>query len=229
MARILDRQKMIALRQEGKTYSEIRLELGIASSTLSDWLRNYPLTNEQLLRLETNRAKSNYLARERTSITKKLNLQKRLDQCYTEQKLSLLPLSKRELFLAGLFLYWGEGGKTQRGTVSMSNTDPAVIKFSLLWLREALEVPKESIQVLLHLYNDMDVATAIDYWSQTLFMPKNQFAKPYIKTSKKVDINYKGFGHGTCMLRVFNTVIKEKILMSIKAMADYSSHHIPKL
>jgi len=226
MAKILDRQRVIALRQKGKTYSEIRLQLGIAKSTLSNWLRNYPLTDDQLSNLQTNKDRLKFLAREKTSITKRLKHQMRLHNCYNDQKLKLLPLNKKELFLAGLFLYWGEGAKTHKGQISISNTDPSVLKFSLLWMIKALEIPKEKITVLLHLYSDMDIDITCEYWSQALNISRSQFAKPYIKMSSRTEIDYKGFGQGTCMLRVSNTLLREKILMSMQVMADYSNKYI---
>jgi hypothetical protein len=82
---------------------------------------------------------------------------------------------------------------------------------------------------LLHLYDDMNIDEIIDYWSNILSIPKKQFAKPYIKSSKKTSIDYKGYGHGTCMLRVCNTFITENILMAIKAVADYSKLRIPEI
>lgn len=220
---------MTALRQQGMTYGEIRQELGTPKSTLSDWLRKYPLSSAQIFQIQINRERRQFLARERTSITKRLKLEKRLKDCLEEQKEILLPLTEKELLLAGIFLYWGEGGKSHRGIVSISNTDPAVVKFSLLWMIHALNIPKEKIQVFLHLYSDMDVKDTFAYWSTTLNLPTTQFVKPYIKKSLRSDIDYKGYGHGTCMLRVSNTLLKEKILMSIKAMASYSDQYISEL
>lgn len=158
----------------------------------------------------------------------RLKREKRLKRCYSEVRKMLLPFSKRELFIAGLFLYWGEGGKTERGAVTISNTDPAVLKFSILWMKEALDIPKEKIQVLLHLYNDMVIEEEMGFWSKTLCISRHQFVKPYVKKSKRVDLDEKGFGHGTCNLRVCKTVIKEKILMGIKAVVDYSGEYILK-
>ena len=125
------------------------------------------------------------------------------------------------IFLSGLFLYWGEGGKSGKGTLSISNTDPGVLKFSLLWMTKALDIPKEKIRVLLHLYSDMDIEEANSFWSKTLNIPISQFARPYIKKSTRDALSYKGYGHGTCMLRVFSTELIEKVLMGIKVMADY--------
>lgn len=48
MARIIDRQKAIELRKQGKTYSEIRNELKVSKSTLSEWISKFPLTSEQM-------------------------------------------------------------------------------------------------------------------------------------------------------------------------------------
>ncbi len=114
------------------------------------------------------------------------------------------------------------------GAVTISNTDPAVLKFSLLWIKEALDIPKEAVKVLLHLYNDMIIEEEIGFWSKTLSIPRNQFVKPYIKRSKRIGLDEKGYGYGTCNLKVYITVIKERILMGIKAVADYSEEYILK-
>lgn len=52
MARTEDRRKAIELRLQGKSYSEIRKELGLSKGTLSDWLQKYPLTSEQIGKLK---------------------------------------------------------------------------------------------------------------------------------------------------------------------------------
>jgi len=77
-----------------------------------------------------------------------------------------------------------------------------VLKFALYWLIYALEIPKAKIEVFLHLYNDMDVKKEMGYWSKELKMPLKQFAKPYIKKSFREKLTHKGFGHGTCGLRI---------------------------
>lgn len=224
MAKTILRRQALSLRKLGKSYGQIRSELGVSKSTLSDWLKQYPLTKEQLRQLNY----GNESRIEKFRQTMQVKRARRTRGYYDEARKEILPFSKRELFIAGLFLYWGEGGKAMRSLVSISNTDPAVLKFSLYWMNRALSIPKEKIRILLHLYEDMSVEDAISYWSKTLNMPKNQFVKPYIKKSKRVDIDYKGFGHGTCMLRVCDTVIQEKILMSIKAIADCSDEYIKR-
>ena len=89
-----------------------------------------------------------------------------------------------------------------------------------------LEIPKSKIRVTLHLYNDMNIKQEMEYWSKELTLPLSQFAKPYIKKSTRVNINHKGYGHGTCCLLVSNILLKEKIMMGLKAISDYYSSKI---
>ena len=226
MSRIYDRQKAIGLRKKGFPYSKIKHTLGIPKSTLSGWLKDYPLTDKQMAALTKNRTESRYVAIEKTRITKQNKKKARLLVVYKQEQARWGSLTKTEIELAGLFLYWGEGGKTMSGSLSLSNTDPQVLKFTLYWLKYALNVPQEKIKVFLHLYNDMNVGQEIEYWSRELKLPATQFSKPYIKTSSRVEISHKGFGHGTCGLSVNNTRLKEKIMMSIKAIADYYAQKI---
>ena len=221
MARIIDRQRAIDLRKQGKTYGQINKELGITKSTLSGWLGSYPLSEKQLDSLELNKKYSRQVATEKTRITKQKKHDKRLSDVYQKEKKRWKVLTKKELELAGIFLYWGEGAKLINGPISLNNTDPQVLKFTLYWLMNALEIPKEKIQVFLHLYNDMDIKKEMKYWSKELKMPLSQFAKPFIKESSRIKITHKGFGHGTCGLRVSSILQKEKIMMAIKAIADY--------
>lgn len=221
MARIVDRQKAIYLRKQGKTYGQIKQELGIAKSTLSDWLSEYSLSKEQLDLLKLNKKQSRQVASEKNRVTKRKKYQFRIQSTYEEQKKYWVYLSQKELEIAGLFLYWGEGSKRLNGSVFINNTDPNVLKFALYWYIKGLRIPKEKIKVDLHLYSDMNIQEEIAFWSKTLNMPLSHFRKPYIKKSTRVNIDHKGYGHGTCGLNVNNVLLKEKIMMGIKAISDY--------
>jgi transposase-like protein len=221
MAHLLLRQQAIKLREQGKTYSEIRRELKVAKSTLSDWLTNYPLTSIQLTLLNKSISKNRDLAREKYRVTMRLRREARLKKTYKEQRNKLLPLSKRELLIAGLFLYWGEGDKYMKGAVGVSNSNPKIIKFALFWLIKILRVPREKIRIKLHLYNDMDIVNEIKYWRDYLKVPNSQFVNPYIKNSTRTGLTYKSFGHGTCNLLVLDTSLKERVMIGIEAIADF--------
>jgi hypothetical protein len=225
MTKLLLKRRVIELRRSGKSYGEIKDLVSVSKSSLSLWLRNIPLTSDQVGRIKSKKGQAVEKFRE----TMKLKRQKRLQDYYKEQSKIYLPMTERELYYAGLFLYWGEGNKASRNTVSISNTDPDVLKFSLLWMVRCLKIPKYVIKVALHLYQDMNIESELSYWSKELGIPRRCFNKPYIKKTLRTSIDQKGFGHGTCNLIVQNTVIKEKLLMLIRSIADYYSQKAIKI
>ena len=223
MARIKDRQLAIELRKQGKSYNQIKKQLLVSKSTLSLWLRKYPLSEAQLEALQVSDRRIEAFQK-----TMRAKREKKLQRYYQEAQKLYLPLSKRGLLLAGILLYWGEGTKVNRGRVLISNTDPAVLKFAVYWLESGLGISRESFKVQLHLYNDMDIQKTINYWSKALRISKKQIAKPYIKKSNRVELTHKGFGHGTCNLVVYNTEIKEKIMAAIQVISDYAEQKLAK-
>lgn len=220
MAHVRLREEVIKLRLDGYTYAQIKRILDVPKATLSDWLRNLPLSKEQFELLSKNRELNRELGREKFRENAKNKRLVRLKEILKKQSEEILPLSDRELFIAGLFLYWGEGSK-RRGRVCISNTDPRVIIFALYWMVSILKVPREKIRILLHLYNDMDINEETSFWSKTLNIPEDQFSSPYIKKTTREGLSYKSFGHGTCNLNYFDMDWSEKIAMSIKAIAGF--------
>ena len=216
MTKLVERRKVIELRLQGKSYSEIKRIINVSKSSLSLWLRNVPLTEEQISDLKEKKEQSIERYRE----TMKLKRLKRSSLYYKNQVKKWIPLSDREVFIAGLFLYLGEGNKANRNSIGITNTDPSVIKFALYWIINSLKVPREKICISLHLYGDMDVERESDYWLKELQMEKSCLRNPYIKKSLRANLDQKGYGHGTCGLFVYNTVVKENILMAMRAITD---------
>jgi len=218
MARTKDKQKAIELRLKGYSYSQIKDELKISKSTLSPWLKNYPLSKERIEELtsKNERRIENYRK------TRQRQKEEILKKIYLEEKSKIFPLSKRDLFIAGLFLYWGEGAKTKDAETSLSNTDPVMAKFFIYWLENSLKINRNKIKIKLHLYLDMNIEKEIDFWAKTLNIRHFQFNKPYIKNSNKSAITYKnGFNHGTCNITVGNAILIRRILMGLKTIHDY--------
>ena len=217
MARLKDREKALSLRKAGKSYSQIKSELGVGKGTLSIWLRDYPLSRGRMRELRD----FNEKRIEKFRLTMRRKRDDRLKTFYKQQKHAILPLiNKRSLYLAGILLYWGEGFKRAR-EAGITNTDPSIIKFFLYWLINFWKAPKEKVRIQLHLYSDMDIVKEKLFWSKTLNIPLKQFTQPYIKKASSVRTNHKGrFGHGTCVARVSDTRLAEKIQMSIKVISD---------
>lgn len=216
MARVADRQRARALRAEGKSYSEIKAILGISKGTLSPWLRDMPLSKEQLMQLRD----KNPIRIEHYRETMRKKREARLNLAYLKAKKDIGKISKRELFIAGLYLYWGEGTKADCGAVGIANTDPAVIRAFLDWC-DIADIDRLNIRVRLHLYADMNIEEEIGFWSKQLKFNRSQFRKPYIKTSTLTGLTYKnGYGHGTCTVRIEKMERWEYITMALQYLRD---------
>lgn len=218
MARLKEKQRAVDLRKRGMSYSQIKEKLMVGKSTLSSWLKDYPLSEERIRGLRDFNEKRIEKCRE----TKRKKKESRLNDFYNQEKTKILPLNKKELYLTGYFLYWGEGAKTYEAKLIISSTDPAIIKFFIVWLEKCWNVPRSKLKVQVHLYRDMNIAREINYWSEELNIPKKQFNRPYIKESSTKKINHKrGFGHGTCNLSLGDARLSERVLMGLKVIREY--------
>ncbi|MEI7709616.1 MAG: helix-turn-helix domain-containing protein [bacterium] len=216
MAREKDKQKALVMRQKGMSYSQIKEKLGISKSTLSGWLYNMPLSEKRIRELQADSP----IRIEKYRNTMRAKREKKFDEAYKEMSRKIKKLSSRELFLAGLFLYWAEGSKTAKAAIGLTNTNPNMLKFYIKWL-ELIGVKRDQFRVHLHLYSDMDIKKSEKYWSKELSIPLKHFRKSYIKKTKLSSITYhNGFGRGTCSVLVGGARLYEKVMMGLKYIQD---------
>lgn len=212
MAHKKEKEKAITLRKQGMSYNQIREHIKVSKSTLSLWLVRYPLSAKRLYELRSARTKN----REAFSETMRIKREARIEAQSERVIQDLSLLTDRELFVAGFFLYWGEGAKGRRAEVSLANTDPSVIRSFLKWLT-LIGADRARCHFMLHLYADMNPEKEIHYWAKELGVKKTAFYKPYIKQSNMKDITYhNGFGHGTCNARYPSQELNDYILMGLK-------------
>lgn len=91
-------------------------------------------------------------------------------------------LSPRDLFIAGVALYWAEGFKNKHERrLGFCNSDPDMIKFYLKWLDKSLGIPKIAITVRVTLnYSYKERTKVIErLWSDITGIPLQQFTKPF--------------------------------------------------
>ena len=216
MTRFLDREKARVMRAQGKSYSEIKQSLRVSKSTLSGWLADLPLSKEQMRQLRDLNPKRIEHFRE----TMRKKREGTLALAYDRARKEIGHLSPRDVFIAGLYLYWAEGTKSFRGKNQIANTDPAVIKAFLQWLI-TMGISKEKIYVRLQLYNDMNVQVETRFWSKILNIPRSRFRTPSIKKSSLTGLTRKhGHGHGTCDLIFDNVLLWEYITGALKYIRE---------
>ncbi|MFH1098691.1 MAG: hypothetical protein V1723_02100 [Candidatus Uhrbacteria bacterium] len=207
----------VALRQQGQSYSEIKRALGVSKGTLSRWLEDLPLSANRVRELRD----WNQKRIERYRETRRKTREAILEHVYRIMRRRVLPLTKRDLFLGGLFLYWGEGSKTKWNAPSLSNSDPVIVRFFVTWVIQSLGIDRQKIRVRLHCYSDMDVQRERRYWSRAIGIPLVQFGKTYVKESTRSALSYKGgFGHGTCNVIVNNAAFGRSVIMGLRVLRE---------
>lgn len=222
------REQAIKLRTEKNlSYSEIRKRLGIPKSTLSYWLREFPLSEERILELRRQGWKKAEAKIEKFRATMREKKELKDREVYDKYQKKFSSLSKKALFIAGLMLYLGEGGKRDHTKIAFANTDSKIIKFFIHWMNEFLGIPKDKIKVNLHLYENMDIEKEKKFWQDELGLHENQFYKPSIRKLKKASFSYKEPSrHGTCAIYVLNVEKKRELMMAIRAFLDsYEKHN----
>jgi len=183
MVQYLEKYKQniaIDMRKRGFSYSEIGNRLHIPKSTLSYWLKNVKLTPEQIKKLNDKRtetAKANVLKKiSRTS--------KMIEEIKNSSSQDIKEISKKELWLMGIMLYWKNGNKSDlRKGVHFSSSDPDMIKLFLKWLQEIGGIQNQEIKFDIFLRQELRdkglVSKAIDYWSKITGFSKNCFSNIY--------------------------------------------------
>lgn len=215
--------KAIKLRIENSlSYNAILTQIPVAKSTLSEWLRHFPLSKEKILELRRRGWEKGETSRElfRETMRSKRNerMKKIYDACIT--KISNIP--KDALFAAGLMLYLGEGSKTDYSKIVLANTDPRIVSFFTKWLNDFLDIPKERMKAQLHLYPNMDIEKETKFWKNVLGFQDRQFYKPYISKILRSSFTYKeSFRHGTCSVYFGSVEKKAELMTNIQAFIDF--------
>jgi hypothetical protein len=89
-----------------------------------------------------------------------------------------------ELKMMGTMLYWAEGTKGH-GSVKFTNSDPAMIKLFLKFLREIFGIWEERLKLLVHVYPDHNDEEIICFWSGITGVARKNFYPSFIHEGKK--------------------------------------------
>jgi len=226
MTKHILRERALEMRREGSSYGSIKDTLHVSKGTLSVWLRGYPLSKKRIDELRG----SNEHRIERCRETKARKRAEREKSVRENISRDIGTVTDREFFISGLFLYWAEGTKAERGLVCMTNMDPRMLIFFIRWL-EVQGVERFRLRVKLHLYSDMDIQSETLFWETILGLGAAVFRKPYIKASvHDKPRNYKGrFGHGTCNVFLRDVALYERVMAGIEHLGEMPlSHSKPK-
>lgn len=189
------RDRARELRLQGWTYDRIQVELGCSKSSISLWVRDLPKPER---RTSAEQARLANRLRWEHELAVRDEARQRTKAAAAEQ---VGEMSARDLFVAGVALYWAEGSKdkpyARRESVLFVNSDPGVIRLYLSWLN-LLGVGPERLTYRLMIHMTADVRSAERYWAELVGIDASALQKTTIKkhnpktVRKNVGENYRG-------------------------------------
>ncbi|MER5720293.1 hypothetical protein [Streptomyces sp. NPDC002132] len=189
------RDRARELRLQGWTYDQIQVELGCSKSSISLWVRDLPRPER---RDPAEQARLAGRKRWEHELAIRDEERQRTKAAAAEQ---IGELSDRDLFMAGVALYWAEGSKdkpyARRENVTFVNSDPGVIQIYLAWL-SLLGVEPERLAYRVMIHMTADVEEAKRFWADLVGIDVSGLQKTTIKKHNPVTVrknigeNYRG-------------------------------------
>lgn len=204
-------RKAVELRKQGKSLRSIQEILHVSRSSVSLWVRSVTLTTHQRNALYASKKagglKGSYIASQ-NKILRKRQLIERIQKSAVQE---LGNLSKRDRFIAGIALYFGEGNKMDKSVV-ITNANPAAIKFMTRWFEEFCNIPPSRLKLSLYLHDDQDERRAKQYWSKLLTVDSSQFNKSYLVKPRSGSLRKTKYTHGILRVTIGDVNLHRKIM-----------------
>lgn len=213
-----EREKARQLRRdEGRSVKELAALLGVSRSSISLWVRDIELTNEQHealrrrmgARIDGSRANAVLALARRKKAQEHGRARARKGQL---------------LHAAGCMLFWAEGSRA-RNTLEFVNSDPAMMKFFVRFLRSCYRVPTAKMKVTCNLFADHESRQREieDFWLRMLNLPRsclrqstvNRFSK-YSQKKRRNKLPY-----GTCRITVCDTRLVQNLYGAIQEYGGF--------
>lgn len=204
MAKSVQRIEARRLRRKGFSINVIAEKVRFSKRTISRWCNDIELDEKQK-ELLWSRSKARFNKNFRKYCERKrLKTKRKIEGLKREGVDEVGKLNKRELFIAGVALYWAEGFKKDM-RIGFANSDPKMIDFFLKWLKECLKIKDDEISLCLtlnegHKDNEERIKK---YWMDITGIPKKQFTKTfYQKVKWKKKFEKPDEYHGVLRIRV---------------------------
>jgi transposase-like protein len=206
-------------RAEGASIKEIARRTGAAQSSISRWVRDIELTEEQ--REDLRIAAYNGHVKGRT-MNARLRREARV---MAQEEGRMLAAQGDRLFVTGCMLYWAEGGKA-RNQVKFANSDPAMVAIFVRFLRTYWSLRDVDVRITCNLFADhVDRQREIeDFWLGIAGLSRDSLCTStvnvYSKYSKKKRQNK--LPYGTCRVTVSRTRIVQSIYGAIQEIGGFT-------
>lgn len=218
-----DKFKAYKLRMSGKSYSDINRLLGVPKGTLSSWFSDLDISQEvrDKINKKARSASLGAIIRHNNGQTNRAQAKARTIRDLAREEVG--PISKRDLFVLGVGLYWAEGHKkpiVRNGKartyhpVSFTNSDPKLVALFVRFIKEICAIDENKISIGIRFSEHQDPIYLLDFWQKIVRIPTERFSKtiqaPGTSSSRKRPFN--SLPYGTVQVRVGSTALYHKIM-----------------
>jgi len=194
------RRECRRLRAAGLTYSEIARKTGASKAPLSLWLRDQARPRGTEYNAETHFRRIQPLGAAARSAQAR-QIQRAANDVGAR---AVGGVTDRDVFIAGLALYWAEGSKDKpwrrNGRVVLINGDPGVLHVFLAWL-DLMGVPESERTYRLTIHESADIYAQEKWWATELRVPISSFGRATIKRHRPLTVRRNvGDGYHGCLV-----------------------------
>jgi transcriptional regulator with XRE-family HTH domain len=218
----VEREQARRLRRDrGLSIKEIADRVGVSKSSVSYWVRDIELMPAQQDALRQKNRAYGPQALSRSALVER----RRAQRIEAQEEGRLYARLGDPLHTAGCMLYWAEGAK-HRNAVKLTNSDPALVRFFVHFLREFFLLRDEEFRITCNLFADHEERQwqIEQFWLDTLRLPRECLCKSivnvYSKYSQKKRENK--LPYGTCRVVVHRTRVVQSIYGAIQEYAGFT-------
>lgn len=210
------------LRAQGLSIREIVAKTKYPKSSISGWIRDISLTNEQISRLKSNQDKGRAKAANHPNSSRLRWAGIRQEAIDSAKKEIPAICSLDRLKLVGSALYWAEGYTATRNLFIFSNCNPTMIRLMMLFLRDVCNVPLARIRGGVNIHPHLNIKLATKHWSNISGIPVKQFHRPLLAVSKASKQKRKTLPYGTFRIVVSDVFLLSKIKGWIEGLKNWA-------
>jgi transcriptional regulator with XRE-family HTH domain len=213
-------QARLLRRMDGLSVKEIAARLGVARSSVSVWVRDIELTEEQHEALRARNPIYNQQVAGRGGTSKRRRAERR---AYQEHGRALARRGD-PLHVVGCMLYWAEGDKG-RNEARLSNSDPEIIRAYVAFLRAYFRLRDEEIRLSCNLFADhVQRQHEIEqFWLDVAGLPRSSSCRSIVNVYSKYSLKKRmnKLPYGTCRVVVHRTRVVQSIYGAIQEYGGF--------
>ncbi len=210
------------MRKNGTSIGTIARKLAVSKSTASKWCQNIALTQAQINALHNKKQQAGVRALLLVAEKRRAERIRNIGHFTSMGARDVGRLTKRDLFVLGLGLYWGEGYKNGSEETAFTNSDPYMLRVFIRWLERIYGIQKSKLifRISINQIHKKRINVILDHWTHFLGVSREQFTKPsFIKAMVKKQYKNTDEYYGILRVKARNGVnLRRRILGSIEKL-----------